>query len=70
MVCSSDERIALWASWGHDGPRTRARARMEEEAKAEVVLGGSEAAVTRIDHSDDENLHCQFGGMRPVRVKV
>ena len=41
----------------HPGPpRTRARARMEAEAEAEVVLSGLEAAVTRIDDSDEEEL--------------
>ena len=39
----------------HPGPRTRARARMEAEAEAEAA-SGLEAAVTRIDDSDGEEL--------------
>ena len=37
-------------------PRTRARVRMEQEAEAEAALSCLEAAVTRIDDSDDEPL--------------
>ena len=37
-------------------PRTRARVRMEQEAEAEATLSCLEAAVTRIDDSDDEPL--------------
>ena len=40
----------------HPGPRTRARARMEAEGEAEAALSGLEAAVTRIDDSNGEEL--------------
>ena len=37
-------------------PRTRTRVRMEQEAQAEATLSCLEAALTRIDDSDDEPL--------------
>ena len=37
-------------------PRTRARVRMEQEAEAETTLSCLEAALTRIDDSEDEPL--------------
>ena len=52
-------RDSRWVPWGSDReasnpgpPRTRARARMEQEA--EVALTGLESAIARIDDSSDD----------------
>ena len=64
----------MWASWGQDReasnpghPRTCARVRMEEETEA--VMTGSEAAITRIDDSSDDEPSCQRGGMMSAGVQ-
>ena len=43
-----------WEKLRTGPPQTRAHGQMEAEAEAEVALSGLEAAVTRIDDSDDE----------------